>query len=106
MKNEKLVDSLLTKEEKSTYTSDELYQLQLSRITSEMLKENLSEDDIKFYMLYSKIQNCSSGSVVLLEGLTIKEASLIGENSDILRGVKVTNDWSRETTYGANFNLF
>ena len=103
LKNEKLVDSLLTDEEKSTYTSDELYQLQLSRITSAMLKENLSEDDIKFYMLYAKIQNCSSGSVVLLEGLTIKEASLIGENSDILRGVKVTNDWSRETTYGANF---
>ena len=51
LKNEKLVDSLLTKEEKSTYTSDELYQLQLSRITSAMLKENLSEDDIKFYML-------------------------------------------------------
>ena len=62
----KLVDSLLTKEEKSTYTSDELYQLQLSRITSEMLKENLSEDDIKFYMLYSKIQNCSSGAVVFI----------------------------------------
>ena len=55
LKNEKLVDSLLTKEEKSTYTSDELYQLQLSRITSAMLKENLSEDDIKLTFSYEKV---------------------------------------------------
>ncbi len=103
MKNKKLVNSLISEEEKSTYSSDEQYQLQLKRITSEMLKENLSDDDIRYYMLYAKIQNCTSGSVVLLEGLTIKEASLIGENSDILRGVKVTNDWSRETTYGTDF---
>lgn len=103
MKNKKMVSSLLTEEEKSTYTSDEQYQLQLNRITTEMLEENLSENDIKYYMLYAKIQNCTSGSVVLLEGLTIKEASLIGENSNILRGVKVTNDWSRENTYGTDF---
>ena len=94
-----LINDLITSEERSTYSSDEIYQLQLSRITSQMLKDNLSDDDMKYYMIYSKIQNCTSGSVVLLEGLTVKEASLIGENSDILRGVKVTNDWSRENTY-------
>ena len=98
-----LINDLITSEERSTYSSDEIYQLQLSRITSQMLKDNLSDDDMKYYMIYSKIQNCTSGSVVLLEGLTVKEASLIGENSDILRGVKVTNDWSRENTYGTEF---
>ncbi len=103
LKDKNLVNQLITDEEKAQYSDDEIYQLQLSRITSEILKENLSDDDVKYYMLYSKIQNCTSGSVVLLEGLTIKEASLIGENSNILRGVKVTNDWSRETTYGSEF---
>ncbi len=98
-----LVNNLITKEERTIYSSNEIYQLQLSRITNQMLTIHLSDNDIKYYMIYTKIQNCKSGSIVLLEGLTIKEASLIGENSNILRGIRVTNDWSRENTYGTEF---
>lgn len=101
-KDEAYVKSLLTTEELKE-NSDTVYKLEIERITEDMLKQKLTENDIKYYMLYFKITNCKNGSTVLLEGLSIKEASLIGENSDILRGIKVTNDWSREYTYENNF---
>ncbi len=101
-KDPDFVKSLLTKEELSQ-DSDTVYQLQLSRIDDEILNEHLTDYDIKYYMLLFKMLNCTNGSVVLLEGLSIKEASLIGENSNILKGVKVTNDWSREYTFNNAF---
>lgn len=103
LKDEKYVKSLLTEKELSENSDDVIYKLELERITEDILKEKLSDDDIRYYMIYAKIQNCTSGSVVLLEGLTIKEASVIGENADLLRGIRVTNDWSREYTYNTSF---
>lgn len=102
MKDEKYVKSLLSDEEKKSDTTS-LYNYELAHITSDILNEHLTDDDIKYYMILSKLKNCTSGSVVLLEDLSIKEASLIGENSSLLRGIKVTNDWEREYTYGDNF---
>lgn len=94
--------SLLSQDELKL-TNDEIYKLQIERITEDILNKQLTQKDIQYYMLFFKIQNCSAGSTVLLEGLSIQEASLIGENSNILRGIKVTNDWSREYTYEDNF---
>ena len=102
MKDSTYVKSLLSEAELKQ-DDDVVYKLQLDRITDDILNEKLSHNDIKYYMLYAKIQNCTNGSVVLLENLSIKEASLIGENSNILRGIKVTNDWSREYTYDNTF---
>lgn len=102
MKDKDYVKSLLT-EEQLQLDSDSIYKCELEAITDEILEKKLSNNDIKYYMLYYKIKSCTSGSIVLLEGLSIKEASIIGENSDILRGIKVTNDWSREYTYGSTF---
>lgn len=102
-KDEKYVNSLLTETELQN-DSDIVYKLKLEKITEDILEQKLSDEDIKYYMLYFKIRNCNSGSVVLLEGLSIKEASIIGENSSLLRGIKVTNDWSREYTYPNNFS--
>ena len=102
MKDSSFAKSLLTKDEMKDDVTTQ-YNKQLSRITKEDLDSRLSERDIKYYMIFSKLKNCTSGSVVLLEDLSIKEASLIGENSSLLRGVKVTNDWQREYTYGDEF---
>ncbi|MCD8027540.1 MAG: penicillin-binding protein 2 [Erysipelotrichaceae bacterium] len=102
MKDPDYVNSLLTDEELSG-DDDTIYKLKLERITDEILEEHLSDDDIRYYMLYNKIETCTSGSVVLLEDLSVKEASVIGENGDILRGVQITTDWSREYTYGSTF---
>ncbi|MEG0592161.1 MAG: penicillin-binding protein 2 [Coprobacillus sp.] len=101
-KDQKYVNSLLTADElKEDDTT--IYSLQLQRITEEILKEKLTDYDLKYYKLYFTMTNCTNGSIVLLEDLSIKEASIIGENSDLLRGIKVTNDWAREYTDTDNF---
>jgi len=99
-KDKEFVDSLLTEEE---LKSEDAYNLQLQYITEDMLKEKLTDYDIKYYKLYFAIKNCTSGSVVLLDNLSVKEASLIGENSSLLRGIRVTNDWSREYAFANEF---
>lgn len=99
---EKRINELLSDEQR-TNDSDTNYKRQLEAIDEDMLARELSDYDIKYYMLSYKISSCYSGSVVLLEGLSIKEASIIGENTDILRGIKVTSDWSREYTYNSSF---
>lgn len=101
-KDKKFVNSLLSETELKE-DDKVVYRLQLDRLTEKILENKLSDYDLKYYMLYFKISNCKTGSVVLLEGVSVKEASVIGENSDILRGVKVTNNWSREYTYKSNF---
>ncbi len=100
MKDKQFVDSLVTQEEMKRYANNDnadeiIYDLKLSRITDDILNEKLTDYDIKYYKLFYTINSCKSGSTVLIEGLSIKEASLIGENSSILRGIKVTNDWER-----------
>ena len=81
-----------------------IYRLQLDRISKDIVDEKLTKYDLKYYMLYFKIMNCQSGSVVLLDDLSIKEASVIAEHSDILKGIKITNNWSREYTYKNTFS--
>lgn len=104
MKDKEYTDSLITEAEKEKYRKEDnaddiLYQLKLDRITKSILKKRLSDHDIKYYKLFYLMKNCTSGSAVLIEGLTVKEASLIGENSSLLRGIKVTNDWKRAYQY-------
>lgn len=108
LKDKDFADSLVSAKEKQQYIKEDggdsiIYNLKLQRITDEILKEKLSDYDIKYYKLFYAISNCRSGSTVLLEGLSIKEASLIGENASLLRGIKVTNDWQRDYVYGTTF---
>lgn len=108
MKDPDFVDSLVTDEEKKRYANDDnadsmIYDLKLSKITNEILEKHLSDNDIRYYKLFYSIKNCTSGSTVLIEGLSIKEASLIGENSSLLRGIKVTNDWQRDYVFDSSF---
>lgn len=102
------VNSLITEEEQqaideSDDSTEALYSIQLSKLTKEILEEKLTEYDLKYYKLLFSINNCTSGSATLIEGLSVKEASVIGENSYLLRGVKVTTDWKRAYEYGTEF---
>ena len=99
LKEKKYVKSLLTSEELKENNTTGIYALQLERITEDIINEKLTNEDIKFYKVFYAMKNCTSGSSVILEGLSIQEASLIGENSSLLRGIKVTNDYQREYTY-------
>lgn len=103
MKDKKFAKSLVTESEKKALAANddgdtEYYNLQLKRITKKILEKHLTDDDIRYYKLYYTIKNCKSGSAVLLENISYQEASIIGENNDLLRGIQVTSDWKRSYT--------
>lgn len=107
-KDEEYVNSLITEEEtkaikESDNPTNEKYKIQLNKITEDMINQRLSEKELKYYKLWFSIKNCVSGAKTILEDLTVEEASLIGENSFLLRGIKVTTDWTRDYEYGSEF---
>lgn len=79
-----------------------LYAKQISKVTPEMIAQYLDEDTLKRTRLKSTMEQTTKGSTVLLEGLTVNEASIIGENSNMLKGIQVTTDWQREKINGDN----
>ena len=83
---------------------DALLKLQIERISDEMLDKYMDEDTLKYTHFYYLMRSCTSGSSILAEGLTEQEASIIGENADILPGIKITTDWSRQYVYNNEFS--
>lgn len=105
----KLADDLVSEKEKNELKGREDYndavlKLQIERITDEMLDEYMDEDTLKYTHFYYQMRSCTGGSSILAEGLTEEEASIIGENADILPGIKITTDWSREYVYDKEFS--
>lgn len=104
-----LAKELVTEEEKEELQKSDnytkaLYSKQISRVTTEMLNEHLDEETLKRTRLKSTMEQTTKGSAVLVEGLTVNEASIIGENTGILKGIQVTTDWQREKVNGDNFS--
>lgn len=109
MLHEDVADSLITDEERKQAqgqdnSSKVIYNLQIERITPELINQYMDANDIKYAHFYYLMNNCTSGSTVLAEGLTDEEASIIGENSGILPGITITTDWSRQKLYGFSFS--
>lgn len=107
-KDEEFVNSLINDEEniaikESDNPTNEKYKMQIQKITEDLVEEKLNEDELKYYKLWFSIKNCTSGATTILEDLNVEEASLIGENSFLLRGIKVTTDWTRDYEYGSEF---
>lgn len=105
----KLADDLVSDEEKNKLQNqdnydDALLKLQIERISDEMLEKYMDEDTLKYTHFYYLMRSCTSGSSILAEGLTEQEASIIGENADILPGIKITTDWSRQYVYNNEFS--
>ncbi len=104
-----LADELVSDEEKAKLKEQNNYDsallnLQIERITDEMLEEYMDENTLKYTHFYYLMNSCSSGSSVLAEGISEEEASIIGENIDILPGIDVTTDWSRQYVYDWEFS--
>lgn len=109
MFHEDVADSLITDEERKQAqgqdnSSKVIYNLQIERITPELINQYMDANDIKYAHFYYLMNNCTSGSTVLAEGLTDEEASIIGENSGILPGITITTDWSRQKLYSSSFS--
>lgn len=104
----KVADKLVTKEEKEELKKQNNYEkallsLKLDRITDEMLEKYFDEDTLKYTHFYYLMETCSGGSSILAEGLSEEEASIIGENADILPGINITTDWARQFNYDREF---
>lgn len=95
-----VADNLITKSERERLSKQQnatkaIYNLKLERITEELINKYMSHDEIEQTRFKYLIQSCVSGSVVLAEDLTIEQASLIGSNSSLIRGITITTDWNR-----------
>lgn len=102
-------DKLVSSEEKAKLKEQNNYDkalmnLQIERITDAMLEEYMDDDTLKYTHFYYLMRNCTSGSSILAEGISEQEASIIGENADILPGINVTTDWSRQYVYDREFS--
>lgn len=107
--HEDVADSLISDEEleeikKQENSSKMLYNLKIDRITIDLINQYMDEADIKYAHFYYLMKNCTGGSTILAEGLTTEEASIIGENADILPGITITSDWSRQSVYDKSFS--
>ncbi|MEW9107756.1 MAG: penicillin-binding protein 2 [Cytobacillus gottheilii] len=97
--SEKESDALAEKYE-GTELNNEVYQLQLDRITEGDLAE-LTPEDIEILAIY---RDFSSGyaltpQIVKNKDVTDEEFAIVSENLQILPGVDTTTDWERAYTY-------
>lgn len=102
MAHEDVADSLITKEEEKDLKAQDNYEkeklkLQLERITLDLVYQHMTQDEIEQTRFEYLMKRCKSGSVTLVEGISVDEASIIGENTNILKGIEISSGWSRNT---------
>ncbi|MEC3606006.1 penicillin-binding protein 2 [Bacillus glycinifermentans] len=76
---------------------DDLYQLQLERISKSMLNE-LTEKDMKILAIKRQMDSgyALTPQYIKNKGVTAKEMAYVSEHLDELPGVDVTSDWERD----------
>lgn len=105
---EKEAKSIVSKEKLDEFSAQEdgnkaLDSYIVKNLTNEFMDKYMDERTLKKTRLVFLMKQCTSGSSVLIEDLSVEDASTIGVNGSILKGVKVTQDWSRENKNGNNF---
>lgn len=103
IKNQKRAKEKITKEELSddNLTNNDLYRLQLKRITEEELNE-LTDEDLKVLAIYREFISgyALTPQIVKNEDVTAEEFAIVSENLASLPGVDTTIDWDREYLFG------
>ncbi|MCY8214642.1 penicillin-binding protein 2 [Bacillus haynesii] len=79
---------------------DDLYQLQLDRITEDKLNE-LTDQDLKVLAIKRQMDSgyALSPQYIKNKDVTAKEMAVVSEHLDELPGVDVTSDWKRDYPY-------
>ncbi|MDE5977639.1 MAG: penicillin-binding protein 2, partial [Turicibacter sp.] len=86
---------LYTQEELKELDDNELYKLQLSRITDEMLEE-LSDEDKEAHAIYiHMIKATNLTSNIIKKGATESEVAIVSEHLEEMPGVNTEVDWDR-----------
>lgn len=99
-----ILDKEMAELEKLDNYKAALYSTQISKITPELMAQHMDAETLKRTRLQSMMEQTTKGSATILEGLSVEEASIIGENSGILKGIQVTTDWKREKINGDSFS--
>lgn len=94
--NSLISDDELVEIKKQDNASKIIASLLIDRLTDEFMNQYMDEASLKYNHFLYLMRNCTSGSSLLVEGITSEEASIIGENADKLPGITVTTDWSRQ----------
>ena len=69
----------------------------VSKLSMEYIYQNMTQDEIEQTRFEYLMKRCKTGSVTLVEGITVEEASVIGENTNILKGIQISSGWSRQS---------
>ncbi len=106
-----IAQSVITDEEWEEYNAGELsdndiYLLQLDRITDELIDETWTEDELKMYHVYYLMNKNSSEPNTVAEGVSEEEASYIAEHSDIFNGFYVSYSYERVYNYDSFKQIF
>ncbi|MCM3764297.1 penicillin-binding protein 2 [Neobacillus niacini] len=101
MKNPKLAEAKITKEEKQLYiakklTDSELYKLKRDRITPEELAA-FTDEDLEVMAIFKEFTSGYkfTSQIVKNEDVTDEEVAVVSENLQSLPGVDTTTDWER-----------
>lgn len=104
-KNENKAKAKIKDEEWSAYknnelTEDEIYDLQLDRITQKDLKE-LTTAELEVLAIYREFTSgyAQTPQIVKNENVTDVEYAVVSENLSSLPGVNTTTDWERSYAY-------
>jgi cell division protein FtsI/penicillin-binding protein 2 len=105
IKNPKLADAKISKQEKTLYKANklsdqDLYQLKLRRITNDELQK-LSHDDLKVLSIYREfnLADETTPHIVKNNGISPQEFAIVSENLQSLPGVDTITDWERSYAY-------
>ncbi|NCE78514.1 penicillin-binding protein 2 [Turicibacter sp. TS3] len=86
---------LYTKEELKKYGDKKLYQLQLSRITDDMLSK-LTDQDKEAHAIYINMKKgTNQTSNIIKKGATEEEVAIVSEHLESMPGVNTEVDWDR-----------
>ena len=100
--HEEEAEKLITQEEEKQLKKEEDYEkaktkLLIEKLTIDYIYQYMSHDDIEQTRFEYLMKRCKSGSVTLAEGISVEEASVIGENTNILKGIQIGNGWARNS---------
>lgn len=96
----KISDAEWASYENDELTEDEIYDMQLERITEEDLKE-LSADQLEVLAIYREFTSgyAQTPQIVKNQNVTDVEYAVVSENLSSLPGVNTTTDWERTYSY-------
>lgn len=100
LKNPQKAKALISDKELTLLENQDVYKLQLSRITEDHLNE-LTDDDLEVLAIFREFNSgyALTPSIVKNKNVTEEEFAMVSEHLDSLPGVSVSTDWERDYPY-------